>query len=249
MVKSDRLVAAGLVLVAAVLLSSCLGFTTGATNIVQQSHGLFSAQLNFVGSCGSGEHCSWYVRYRRVGTATWANEPATPRGPIAGPMSKVSLSENVTGLTARTQYEYQACGNAQPRQPFSCVGPDRTSHTTSKFTTPTLVRPTVTGIDNQMAAAQPDARNLVVPGYPVTITGTGFSTAHGATTFDFGAANLATSVTCTSTTQCTATTPPDPGNANPTVDVIATVDGVASSPNPPYDQAIYFRFSCGCGGF
>jgi hypothetical protein len=124
------------VVVAAALLASCLGFTTEATKITKQPNGLYSAQLNFVGSCGDGEHCSWYVRYQRVGASAWSHAPATPHEPVAGPVSKVSLSEKVTGLAAGAQYEYQVCGNAQPGQQFACVGPDGTPHTTTKFTTP-----------------------------------------------------------------------------------------------------------------
>jgi len=94
-------------------------------------------------------------------------------------------------------------------------------------------RPTVTAIDNGTPGLPP---NLVFVGAPVTISGTGFSTA--ATTFDFGAANPATNVTCSSTTRCVATVPPYP--AGSTVDVVATVDGLTSSPNPPRDQVVYF---------
>jgi hypothetical protein len=125
-----------MVVIAAVLLASCLGFTTEATKITKQPNGSYSAQLNFVGSCGAGEHCSWYVRYRRVGTSVWSHVPATPHGPVAGPVSKVALSEKVIGLAAGAQYEYQVCGNAQPGQQFACVGRDGTPHTTTKFTTP-----------------------------------------------------------------------------------------------------------------
>jgi hypothetical protein len=95
-------------------------------------------------------------------------------------------------------------------------------------------RPTVTGIDDGLGAG-----NVVVPGIQVTISGTGFATTSGATTFEFGTANPATDVTCSSTTQCVATVPQAAGHANP-VDVIATVAGLASLPNPPYDQANYF---------
>jgi hypothetical protein len=112
-----------------------MGYTTRATNIVQQQNGSYSAQLNFVGSCGSGEHCSWYVRYRRMGTSSWVHVPATAHGPDRGPVAKMSLAQVVTGLTAEAQYEYQVCGNAQPGQPFACVGPDGTVNTTTKFTT------------------------------------------------------------------------------------------------------------------
>jgi hypothetical protein len=120
--------------VAALLVAGCTGYTTEATNISKQSDGSYSAQLNFVVSCGSGESCSWYVHYRLVGASNWTNVPSTPHGPVAGPISNVSLSEKVTGLTAGAQYEYQVCGNWQPGQQFICVGPDDRTNTTTKFT-------------------------------------------------------------------------------------------------------------------
>jgi hypothetical protein len=125
---------AGVLVVAAVLVAGCTGYTTDATNIAKQPDGSYSAQLNFVVSCGSGEQCSWYVHYRPVGTSTWTNVPATPHGPVAGPISGASLSENVTGLAAGAKYEYQVCGNFQPGQQFICVGPDDRTSTTTKFT-------------------------------------------------------------------------------------------------------------------
>jgi hypothetical protein len=132
-----RPAAVGGLVVVALLVAGCSGFTTGATNIAKQSDGSYSAQLNFVGSCGSGEHCSWYAQYRLVGSGTWTHVPATAHGPVAGPISKVSLSEKATGLTAGAQYEYQVCGNFQPGQRFICVGPDESPNTTTKFTTTT----------------------------------------------------------------------------------------------------------------
>jgi len=78
-------------------------------------------------------------------------------------------------------------------------------------------------------------------GTTVTITGTGFSTASGTTTFDFGPGNLASSVSCSSATTCTVTSPPGTG----TVDVTATVAGLTSSANPPADQFSYHGCSSG----
>jgi hypothetical protein len=112
-------------------------------------------------------------------------------------------------------------------------------------------RPTVTAIDDGIPGQQ--QRNVVIggDGMQVTISGIGFSTATGATSFDFGTANPATDVTCSSTTHCIATVPPAPDDLAPDglVDVIATVNGLPSLPSPPYDEALYFSFSCGsCGG-
>ncbi|MBI3241383.1 MAG: IPT/TIG domain-containing protein [Chloroflexi bacterium] len=63
-------------------------------------------------------------------------------------------------------------------------------------------------------------------GTVVTITGTGFSTTAGATGVKFGA-NVATNVSCTSTTTCKATSPA--GTRRTTVDVIVTVGGQSSA--------------------
>jgi hypothetical protein len=118
------------------VVAACSGYTTPPSNIAKQPDGSYTAQLNFVASCGAGGHCSWYAQYRQVGTSAWMRVPATPHGPVAGQVSNVSLSETATGLIAGAQYEYQVCGNAQPGQPFTCVGPDDTPNTTTTFSTP-----------------------------------------------------------------------------------------------------------------
>ena len=51
--------------VTALVVAACSGHTTGASSVTANT-----ATLNFVGSCGSGENCSWYVQYRQVGTST-----------------------------------------------------------------------------------------------------------------------------------------------------------------------------------
>jgi hypothetical protein len=61
-------------------------------------------------------------------------------------------------------------------------------------------------------------------GTTVTITGSGFDTAAGKTTFSFGG-GTATSVVCSSTTSCTVVTPAGSG----VVSVVAMVDGQQSS--------------------
>ena len=71
---------------------------------------------------------------------------------------------------------------------------------------------------------------------PVTITGTGFSAAHGATVFSFGPGKLGSGVICSTSTSCTAATPP---GVTGTVDVRATVEGSTSAANPPKDQFTY----------
>jgi outer membrane protein assembly factor BamB len=111
-----------------IALTGCSGHTTGATDVTGSS-----GQLNFVGSCALGEHCSWYVRYRQVGTSIWTNVPASPLGPVSGPVTDIPLSEQVSSLASGVHYEYQACGNSQPGKQFVCSGPDGTPDTTQKF--------------------------------------------------------------------------------------------------------------------
>ncbi len=79
--------------------------------------------------------------------------------------------------------------------------------------------PTVTAISPSTGAP--------AGGTVVTITGTGFSTANGATSVSFGATPAA-GVTCSSTSSCTATSPAGAS----TVDVIVTVNGLSSAPSP-----------------
>jgi hypothetical protein len=84
------------------------------------------------------------------------------------------------------------------------------------------------------------ASGAAAGGTPVTITGTGFSTAAGATMFAFGTGKLATAVVCATSTSCTAVTPAGAGGT--TVDVIATVGASSSAANPPGDR---FRWRAG----
>ncbi|MGB6690664.1 MAG: IPT/TIG domain-containing protein [Terracidiphilus sp.] len=78
------------------------------------------------------------------------------------------------------------------------------------------VFPTVTGISPNKAAG----------GTVVTLTGTGFSTTAGQTTFDFFAINVAG--TCSSPTQCTATVPVTDLGPGSLTSVTVTVDGDTS---------------------
>ncbi len=101
------------------------------------------------------------------------------------------------------------------------------------FTYTTAVAPTVTGIA--------PALGPLAGGTVVTVTGTGFATAAGATTVSFGA-NAATAVSCASSTTCTATSPAAPSpNGISTADVLVTVAGLTSAAVPAdlftYDTA------------
>jgi hypothetical protein len=82
-----------------------------------------------------------------------------------------------------------------------------------------VVAPTAPAVTGLSPATGPDTG-----GTPVTITGTGFDTASGGTAIKFGA-NDATSVACSSTTSCTATSPAGSG----IVDVVVTAHALASA--------------------
>jgi hypothetical protein len=72
-------------------------------------------------------------------------------------------------------------------------------------------------------------------GIEVTITGSGFAPGVDATAFKFGSA-LATGVVCASHTSCTALTPK---HAAGTVEVKASVEGLATPKDPAADQFTY----------
>jgi hypothetical protein len=88
--------------------------------------------------------------------------------------------------------------------------------------------PTVTGLT--------PAGGPAAGGIAVTVTGSGFAVAPGATIFRFGTAK-ASGVSCSSSTTCTLTTPAHAAGA---VEVTATVNKVVSLREPPGDQ---FTFS------
>jgi len=97
--------------------------------------------------------------------------------------------------------------------------------------------PTVTGVSPNTGPA--------AGGTPVTITGSGFAVGKSATRITFGeeeAAVEAVGVNCTTTTECTATTPENPPEEpNSTVNVRATVNNVVS-PQTPADHFAYHGF-------
>ncbi len=85
--------------------------------------------------------------------------------------------------------------------------------------------PTVSGVSPQAGSS--------AGGTTITLTGTNFYTASGSTTIDVGG-NAATKVSCSSSTSCTAVTPPGTG----LVDVTATTPS-GTSPTSPADRFAY----------
>jgi outer membrane protein assembly factor BamB len=117
-------------LFALVLIAGCSGRTTGATNItslISRVEVSASAQLNAVGSCS--EHCTFFMRWRRVGDADWTNGPMHSIGAIG----RTAWSDTVSHLALSERYEYQACGKEDAWSGVACVGPDGTPDTTQKF--------------------------------------------------------------------------------------------------------------------
>ena len=94
----------------------------------------------------------------------------------------------------------------------------------------------VVGSPPTVASVQP-SQGPLAGGTPVIISGTGFSTVPGGTTFDFGPDNPATDVSCSTTTACTAISPP--GTATGTVDVLASVGGFVSRASVGEDNFFY----------
>ena len=97
----------------ALLASGCAGRTTGATSVTDAT-----ARLNAVGSCDTS--CQAFIRWRKAGTSAWTSSPVISVGKV----TDVAWSQDASGLTAGTQYEYQACGKEQSYSDYVCVGPE-----------------------------------------------------------------------------------------------------------------------------
>jgi outer membrane protein assembly factor BamB len=123
-----------LALLALGLLAGCSARTTGATNIdLIIGHTVFyaNAQLNAAGSCS--EHCTFFMRWRHLGTDAWTNGPSHSVGAV----DSTRWHEIVEGLTPFENYEYQTCGKEDSWSSVVCVGPNGRPDTTQKFSTNT----------------------------------------------------------------------------------------------------------------
>jgi outer membrane protein assembly factor BamB len=119
-------------LLALLLLVGCSARTTGATNIsnaTSRTAFFATVQLNGVGSCS--EHCTFYMRWRKLGAAAWTNGPQHSVGKI----DSTRWHETVTPLENFENYEYQTCGKEDSWSGVVCVGPDGTPGSTQKFKT------------------------------------------------------------------------------------------------------------------
>jgi subtilase family serine protease/putative cell wall-binding protein len=127
----------------------------------------------------------------------------------------VQVAASTVNCTSPTSCSVTVPAVSGQVQVVAVVGSERSLQTTAASDTFTVV-PTVSGLS--VSSGPPGG------GTPVTVTGTGFSTATGATSIKFGTA-AATAVSCSSTTSCSATSPAGSG----TVDVTATVAGQTSA--------------------
>ncbi len=164
--------------------------------------------------------------------------------PTSGPNgggTKVTITgtnlEDVTavhfGATAATSFKVNSATSITAASPAGAVGAVDVTVTTGGGTSARSkadlfkFAPTVTGVS--------PAEGPAAGGTKVTITGTGFAAAAGATLLKFGTAK-ATGVSCSSSTSCEATAPP---HAAGIVEVKATVNKVASAKNAPADEFAY----------
>jgi hypothetical protein len=145
-------------------------------------------------------------------------------------------STTATGFTVNSKTSITAVS-----PPVAAAGKVDVTVTTPQGTSPISptdtfeFTPTVTGVSPN---AGPPAG-----GTPVTITGSGFAVGASATRITFGNIETETEteavgVNCTTTTECTATTPELSPEEESTVDVRATVNN-AVSPQTPADQFHY----------
>ncbi|HET6916197.1 MAG TPA: IPT/TIG domain-containing protein [Acidimicrobiales bacterium] len=158
--------------------------------------------------------------------------------PVAG--SSVTVSPSGFGFASGTLTEVtNASGVAtfpdlvvtQAGSGYKITATDGAASATSTAFSVNALAPVVSAVSPSSGA--------VTGGTQVTITGTGFSTVSGGTVVRFGS-SLATNVKCTSTTQCSATSPQGLG----TVDVTVVVGGQQSTTTSA-DKFTYLISACG----
>jgi hypothetical protein len=180
---------------------------------------------------------------QRLATSTGSAPTVTKVSPKTGPATGgTTVKITGTGFTGTTEvhfgsvkaaFKVNSSTSITATAPAEAAGVVDVTVTTSAGTSATSTSdlfkatPTVTSVS--------PTGGSVAGGTPVTIKGTAFATGAGATTFRFGTA-LATSVSCKSSTECTALTPK---HAAATVYVTATVNSVKS----PKTSAATYTYS------
>jgi hypothetical protein len=161
-------------------------------------------------------------------------------GPVAGGTPVTITGTNFSGVTAvkfganaTTSFTVNSATSITAIAPAEAAGKVDVTVTTPNGTSALSAKdhysftPTVTKVSPNAGAK--------AGGSKVTITGTGFALGSAATSFLFGSTKAA-SVNCTTTTECTVTSPAHTAGK---VDVKATVNKVSSPKNPPSDQFTY----------
>ncbi len=163
------------------------------------------------------------------------------KGPAAGGTPVTISGSDFAGVSAvkfggseATKITYHSATSITALSPAASTGAVEVSVVTPNGTTAVTPKAKFTFEAPTVTAVSPGAGPLA-GGTATTITGTGFAIG-SSTVFKF-AKNLATSVSCTTTTTCTADAPA--GKKVGTVDVRAAANGKTSKKNPPGDHFEY----------
>jgi hypothetical protein len=202
---------------------SCSSSTT--CTMVVPTHGLGSVQLEIETPFGNSPKSVTYT-YGAPSVTSFNPTVGPTTGGLAISISGANLATGMTiefGTTPVTGVvcvDPNTCSVTSPSGPVGSVHLSATvDDVTSAPSTGTFtfeVFPTITAINPNPAAA----------GAVVTITGTGFSTTAGQTTFPFF--GITVTGTCTSATQCTAVVPDEVDGTAHTTAVTVTVNGNTS---------------------
>ncbi len=224
----DRITSAGLFTAAApagrqvvVTATDSTGATGTAVVTIGPGIGPPQSLAGIVNASGTAASLTWKppVAVTRETIASYSvnTSPATALTSVAGTATGISITGLTPGIT------YVVSVSAWTTSGFES-SPATLILSTARF--PTF--PTVTSINPSQG---PDAG-----GTNVTIRGSGFSPKPERTVFNFGPGRAVRDVSCSSSTTCTASTPPASVGS---IDVTATVNGESSTPNPPGDEFSY----------
>jgi hypothetical protein len=167
------------------------------------------------------------VQISYASAAPIVNGITPSKGPPSGGTPIVIAGENFTGTTSVSFGSVQATKwTVDSDSEITAVAPAGTGKVYVHVNTPSGTNSTHPWDKYAYKAERPTITSLnpnhgpTAGGTPVGVTGTGF--VPGSTTFKFGSVTAA-SVTCSSSTSCTATAPPAKKDKAGTVDVVAAV--------------------------
>jgi hypothetical protein len=177
-----------------------------------------------------------------AGPAPVVSKISPNKGPVTGGTSVTISGSHFTNATGVKFGSVEVAPGAVLDSSITVVSPPNTSATVNvQVTTPSGTsapvkkdsfkygKPSVTGVSPKFGSK--------AGGASVTVTGTGFALGSG-TVFMFKK-TPATGVNCTSTTECTVTTPASSSTKGGPVDVVAVIGKNKSPKNPPSDQYTY----------